>query len=106
MPEPLKNLFTNESINHFTETLFLYYPKLNKETFIKDILDDTWEQLELAARWNHVTKNLHKHLPQDYETSIEILVNVASNYEGIELFAIPSFIEFYGLDYWVTKQLR
>ena len=73
MAEPLKNYFGPEvpiRIASMIETVDHAFPA---EDFLAEALDG-YEELELTSRARHIARALRRHLPQDYEQAIEILV--------------------------------
>ena len=102
MPEPLKNMYNPESIGAFALQLKEAYPAFHTEEFLADILDDTWEELELKARGRRITENMGKYLPDDYPTAIEILNQVAPKVTGFFAIIFPDFVEVFGQEekYW------
>jgi 3-methyladenine DNA glycosylase AlkC len=73
MAEPLKNYFGPEvpiRIASMIETVDHAFPA---EDFLAEALDG-YEGLELTPRARHIARALRRHLPQDYEQAIEILV--------------------------------
>lgn len=82
------------------------YPTFPANDFIADIMDETWNALELKARMRRITINLGKYLPPDYEYALGILDKVIANYSvgnmDPGLLYFPDFVEVYGQDerYW------
>ena len=102
MPEPLKNMYNPESIREFALQIKEVYPAFLLEEFMADILDDTWEELELKARGRRISENMGKYLPDDYPTAIEILNQVAPKVTGFFAIIFPDFVEVFGQEekYW------
>lgn len=98
MPEPLKNLYSEELIASLSRELELVYDDFNSDAFHKGIFCDDWEQKELKERMAHVSVTLHKYLPENYQESVEILKSVSSHFSGFGYMSFPCFVELYGLD--------
>ena len=68
---------------------------------MNDALDDL-ESLEFKQRVNHTVELLHKHLPDDYRESVNILKHVIVDLEvkdkGLVCFCMADFVAAYGLD--------
>ena len=47
MSEPFKNLVSKQVITKLGDDLKAVYPQFQTEDFIKSIMDETWEGLEL-----------------------------------------------------------
>ena len=100
MPEPLKNLYSSELICSIADEVYQEYPSFNRTGFIKNVLTNNWEQLELKARMRHVAVILSQHLPSNYAHAIKILLPVSKKFTGLEHICFPEFVEEFGLDYF------
>jgi len=102
MPEPLKNMYNPKSIGEYASQIKEIYPAFLLEEFIADILDDSWEELELKARGRRITENMGKYLPEDYPKAIGILNQVAPKVTGFFAIIFPDFVEVFGQEekYW------
>ncbi len=103
MPELLKDRFYNrDSINALALSFRDVYPSFQVDDFINDVIDGTWDDLELKARMHRITINLGKYLPDDYEQALDIIDNVIEGRrEGVIDFALmcfPDFVEVFGQD--------
>jgi len=81
----------SHEINHF-------YPPFNKKKFLN--LCSQLEELELKARVLHITAALKVCLPQNYETSISVIISVMNNknLKGFELWPFSEYISQFGLE--------
>ncbi len=101
MPEQLKNLFfTQESISHLANSIQRKYHGFDKNKFINEVFDESFEEKELKQRMRHVTIVLKDNLPNDYEEAVKILMTIAPEITGFDSMCLPDFVEMYGLDYW------
>lgn len=103
MPELMKNKYYNY---HFLHDLALriqaVYPSFPVDNFVSDIMDETWEDLELKARMRKITINLGKQLPSAYGRALGILDKVVAGYPtgfyDFALMCFPDFVEVFGQD--------
>ena len=101
MPEPLKNLLNHELLSKVAADIQSVYSPFRIDGFVKSVMDEGWDNLELKDRTYKIAANLGAFLPADYETAISIIDKVVMNYgtwlEGFAWF-FPVFIELYGQD--------
>lgn len=97
MAEPLKNMYNLAFLTQFSDKICFTYPHFDSKGFIEQVLDETWETLELKQRMRKISETLGLFLPQDYEKSIEILWVVKENCAGFESMILPDFVEIYGM---------
>ncbi len=107
MPELMKDRYYNyNTIHKLAMCINSVYPTFPADDFIADIMDESWDTLELKARMRRITINLGKYLPPDYEYALSILDKAIAHYPvGIVdsgLLYFPDFVEVYGQDecYW------
>lgn len=103
--EPIKDGINRESLRESAVLIQSIYAPFPVEEFIESTIDDTWEGLELKARWRQITLKLGKYLPEDYKEALAVLDEVAERYSaGVSIMGLsfPDFIEVYGQDddYW------
>lgn len=98
MPEPLKNLYSEELIASLCHALNTAYSKFDSEKFRVRIFDEEWGKKELKERMRHISETLKIFLPSDYRKAIEILKPVSSHFNGFEYMFFPGYVELYGLD--------
>ncbi len=101
MADLIKNIYNEQLIQKLAFDIEGVYPSFQSNDFINDILDEQWESLELKERINHITRQLKKYLPTQYEEAISIIDKVVLNYgnwlDNVAGF-FPTFVEMYGLD--------
>ena len=96
--EPLKDQFFNLSFyTKLTKDLAEIYPKLEKESFFKDVKKN-FKQLELMQRLDLVSDALKAHLPEKYPESLKIIYELAPKIDGFAGMALPNFVQKYGLE--------
>jgi len=66
-------LFNQDTVSYFSWLIFSAYPDFDKKNFTKDILEQ-FPKLELMDRIHCIVSMLNKYLPDDYETSLNILL--------------------------------
>jgi len=104
MPEPIKNAYNEEAIRKFGTKIQSDYPPFDVNGFVSSVMDESWDDLELAGRWRQIGTVLGHYLPQDYEDAIAVLDKVTENYSGSfdysDYFGIifPYFVDIYGQD--------
>ena len=105
MPEALKNLINYELLHKIATDIQAVYNPFQVEAFVRSILDESWDSLELKDRTYKVATCMGKYLPQDYPAAIGIIDRVVMLYgtwlDGFSWF-FPVFVELFGQDetYW------
>ena len=102
MPEPLKNLFNEQSIGALAGAISQQYPAFDRAAFMAAVFDDVWTTRELKARMRHVTVSLRPRLPAPYPDALDVLCGAAATPIpfGFEAMVFPDFVEVYGLKDW------
>lgn len=67
-------LFNKTKINLLASEVEQAYPAFNKNLFIRNVVSK-FAQLELKARITWIAECLKKHLPDNYQTTINIIIN-------------------------------
>lgn len=103
MPDLMKDRYYNyNTIHELAMCINASYPTFPADDFIANVIDETWDTLELKARMRHITINLGKYLPPDYEYALGILDKAIENYPVGKvdpgLLYFPDFVEVYGQD--------
>ena len=103
MEELMKNKFYNyNSIRQLALRINTVLPSFPIDGFTEEIMDKSWEALELKARMRRITLHLGKYLPSDYAQALGILNEVIAGYpEGHNdnaLIYFPDFVEVFGQD--------
>lgn len=73
MAEPLKSQYGPEIPRRIAGMIAEAFPEFPRRAFLRDALDG-YETLELMPRGRHIARALHKHLPQDVPTALNILL--------------------------------
>jgi hypothetical protein len=66
-------LFNKEKVEYLSGLIKNIYPEFSDKKFEKDILDK-FPELELKQRISHISDILKKYLPDNFEESVNILV--------------------------------
>jgi 3-methyladenine DNA glycosylase AlkC len=103
MPELLKNLYDKPLIKTLSEKIKEQYSDFDSDAFQRSVFARGWKQKELKQRMRHITECLHRYLPTDYSTAIDILKPVSEHFNGFEYMFFQDFVECYGLDYHQTS---
>lgn len=103
MPELMKNKYYNvDSLHDLALRIQSVYPSFQVDNFVNDVMDETWEALELKARMRKITLHLGKHLPSDYERALDVIDKVVASYPNgfydFALMCFPDFVEVFGQD--------
>jgi 3-methyladenine DNA glycosylase AlkC len=85
MAEPLKTFFSPARVRALAEDIAKAEPSFPAKAFIKRATTGL-DELELLARGKHISKALAEHLPDDYETAIDVLLrSLGPEYQSDEL---------------------
>lgn len=103
MPQLLKDKYYHDrSIHDLALRVTNAYPPFQSDAFINDVMNEAWDALELKARMRHITLNLGKYLPTDYEQALSVIDHVLAGYPAgyndFSLMYFPDFVEVYGQD--------
>lgn len=98
-----KHWINHETVATIAHAIESEYPSFNSKEFSK--IAPTLKSLELKARVLEITKELKKHLPEDYSKSSNILVGVIqkSKLKGFNLWPFSEYISQFGTDHVETS---
>jgi 3-methyladenine DNA glycosylase AlkC len=99
----LKDEYTKEFIIGLANQLNKEDASFNKNSFIKSILNPSWETKELKERMRCVTENIHTHLPISYPKQINVLSKIVHQHSRLTSFVFPDFVQVYGLNDYKTS---
>jgi 3-methyladenine DNA glycosylase AlkC len=111
--EPLKNFFDEKLIASIADDIARAHPRLRRRQFLADALHGL-DGLELTARGHHLADVLRRHLPPDYETAVQILIeSLGPELERSDAFGMApfrylphvSFVARFGLDHFEASML-
>jgi 3-methyladenine DNA glycosylase AlkC len=104
MPEPLKHMYNPRFFEAFITTVKQVLPHFNKQQFLHQVFDTSWEQKELKQRVRHISTSLKEYLPGTYKEQVNLILCIikqsreSGTQGGFEYMFFPDFIEQYGLD--------
>jgi hypothetical protein len=68
--KPLKDRLNSKSLHEFALVVKQFYKDFKVDEFIKSILDEKWDNLELMARGRQISLKLGEYLPKNYKEAI------------------------------------
>ncbi|WP_271782313.1 DNA alkylation repair protein [Aquimarina algiphila] len=105
MAELLKNIYTREFFETFTNSLQQIVPNFNTSSFFTHIFNEEWEHKELKQRMRHIVIALQHHLSPEYAKNVDTIIQVIHQLQkdgvkenSLEYMFFPDFIEYYGID--------
>jgi 3-methyladenine DNA glycosylase AlkC len=95
-----KNWINPKVVEKISQAFLTVYPKFNSKEFKKVSIQ--LENLELKARVLIISRELKKHLPDNYQISIELITKVLKmdKLKGFELWPISEYISQNGLEHF------
>jgi len=100
MAEPLKAIYNASFLEAFGDRVKQTYGKFEVETFLRLVLGQGWEKLELKQRIRRISESLRATLPTDYGKALDVLESITDKCKGFPYLFFPDFVEVYGLDDW------
>jgi 3-methyladenine DNA glycosylase AlkC len=92
MAEPLKNYYGPDVPARIARMIKEVDSGFDEDAFLADALDG-YQALELTPRARQIAQALGRHLPQDYERAIEILIaSLGPKLQAAELTGIDVFV--------------
>ena len=98
MAELWKNKFNHKTVSGFARNIQSVYNPFQTDEFIRSVVDETWEDLELMARGKKITVGLKEFLPQDYNEALGIMDKVIKDCDPFFKMCFPTYVEIYGQD--------
>ena len=96
MTTPLKDIYNQAFLEHFSTIVQRAYPAFQATDFIRAVMDDSWDDLALKARTRCIAEQLGSYLPPHYEEAISILLAIADDCTGFPYLFFPDFVAVYG----------
>jgi len=100
MAEPLKAMYNEGFLREFAEKVRGAYGAFDSERFVRIVLGEGWEELELKQRMRRISESLRETLPAGYEEAIGVLEAIADECRGFAYLFFPDFVERFGLEHW------
>jgi 3-methyladenine DNA glycosylase AlkC len=109
MSSLLKDIYSKDFYNNFSDIVGEVVPAFNKKKFIHCIFDDKWESKELKERMKHTAFVLSQFLPDDFEKAapfieraiMELRKNKIKETSLAYMF-FPDYIETFGIKHFDT----
>src|SRR5690554_2726092 len=96
MAEPLKSMYNKQFLLQFSEKIHTVYSTFHTEAFITEVMDDSWDALELKSRIRRISEILGVYLPTPYEDALAVLFQIDESCTGFPYLFFPDFVEVYG----------
>ena len=98
--EPLKEMFGPNFYKNLANTFASVHKPFQVEHFVKEVTANL-ENLSLNQRMRNTSIVLHKHLPEDFGKTIEIMKEVVPQLNGgYTTLVFPDFVSLYGLPHF------
>lgn len=96
MAEPLKNVYNEPFLLQLGQKIAAVYSPFPVELFIRQVMDESFEQKALKERMRTITLAMGAFLPERYEDAIQILFSVNESCSGFPYLIMPDFVEVFG----------
>lgn len=96
MPEPLKLMYDRTFLHNFSIKVKSVHPSFEDTSFIADVLEGDWEELELKARMRRISIVLGRYLPTPFTSALDILYRIDEQCVGFPYLFFPDFVEAHG----------
>lgn len=104
MAEELRAIFDHGFIDDLSKKVKDAYPSFQNEKFTEMVYAGDWNELSLKQRVRRISECFHATLGVEYKAVIDILKEVAPNYQGnLSGIIFPDYVEVYGLHDWETS---
>jgi len=100
MADLLKNLYTEQWINQLGNAIAASYSSFNTNDFQSTVIHKDWADIPLKMRTRHITECIHEKLALTYPEQIEVLLDIAPQFQGLTALVFPTFVELYGLNHY------
>ncbi|MDH4274106.1 MAG: DNA alkylation repair protein [Gammaproteobacteria bacterium] len=100
MGGPLKDIYTLQLLRNVGEALRRQKNEVDVDVFVKTVVSDPWELLEIKERMKKIAVTLRAHLPDGFQQAIEILIPVSQQFSGFEYMFFPYYVELFGEHEW------
>lgn len=104
MSSLLKDIYSKDFYDNFSETLREVVPSFNKEKFVQQIFDKNWDSRELKERMKHTSLVLNSVFPADFSKTVKLIEKIIESLRqrniketSIEFMFLPDYIETYGI---------
>ncbi|MBX2907740.1 MAG: DNA alkylation repair protein [Taibaiella sp.] len=102
--EPLKNMYHPAMLKQVGMVIENTFAGFSERKFVKDVLADNWDKLELKQRVRRISNSLHQQMPGKFADDISTLLRITEalhTYAGrdntFEYIFLADYVEQYGL---------
>lgn len=105
----LKDIYSSEFYDSFSNSLQTILPNFNKEMFVSKIFTKSFSTMELKERMRHTTKVLHDFFPENFSDAVAIMQKLIEKLREngqenrLAYIFLPDYIELYGIDDYETS---
>ncbi|MDU2239489.1 MAG: DNA alkylation repair protein [Paenibacillus sp.] len=96
MADTLKSMYNEVFLRDFGDKVKGAYAPFDAERFVGDVMDGTWEKLELKARMRQITLRLGSQLPEAFSEAVAVLFAIDESCVGFPYLFFPDFVEVFG----------
>ncbi len=96
MAELLKHRYSPQYIASVGRAVKAAQPRFHGAAFVRTVLGDGWNDLELKGRMHRIAAALKAHLPGSYRQQLAVLTRAAPPFGGFEGMFFPDFVEQFG----------
>lgn len=96
--EPLKNCFNHDFVSALTTSISCKLTSFEPKSFQSAVLTSEFEQFELKQRMRHISVQLARFLPGNYQESLSLLLPVSKEFDGLAHLVFSDFVEIYGFN--------
>tara|TARA_R110001592_G_scaffold148998_1_gene374363 strand:- start:7485 stop:8564 length:1080 start_codon:yes stop_codon:yes gene_type:complete len=93
----LKDKYNKAFVEKLAKEVGKLESTFKSKSFIKLIINKSWEEKELKERMRFITNSLYQFLPFSFNQQVKLLLKIAPNFGGLQGMIFPDFIQVYGL---------
>ncbi len=96
MSDALKEMYTVEFLQEFSEKVHAVFSNFEPEQFVAAVLAQPWPELPLMARMRRIAEKLGEFLPARYEDALETLFSIDADCCGFPYLFFPEYVALFG----------
>ncbi|RKL69358.1 hypothetical protein CR203_04850 [Salipaludibacillus neizhouensis] len=96
----VKEIYSEEFIERLADALHNSASSFNSENFYAAVYRDDWDDLEFKQRVRRLSTAMYETLPEEYEETLPILKEVATEFQGLSGIIFPDYVEQFGVKNW------
>jgi hypothetical protein len=104
MANPLKKDLDKQFVIQFSKVCSKFIHNFNSIEFIANVINDSWEELEIKSRIRHISSSLHQQLPNNTSDNLKCIINISEDIriskktqDGFEHCVLIDYIQVYGM---------